>query len=118
MTMTPTTQDAVLIERARYAADWLHAFPSNAGEVEGQITAKGARGLDRVVSFIRALADRIEALSQAANAEPEGWKLVPVGPTEAMLAAGKYAWHRGASDTGFREAYAAMLAASPTVEER
>lgn len=55
------------------------------------------------------------ALSQpGAQAVPEGWKLVPIEPTEAMMDA-HFATHARA-DTVFAEVkdiWAAMLAASP-----
>jgi hypothetical protein len=58
--MTPTTQDAGLIERARdrVARRW------------------------EVWAETLALADRLEALSQAATAEPEGWRPIESAPTD------------------------------------
>jgi hypothetical protein len=56
----------------------------------------------------RPLADRLEALSQRANAEPEGWKLVPVEPTAEMVDA----FIMDCSGT-FEGAYAALLSTSP-----
>jgi hypothetical protein len=49
--------------------------------------------------------------------EPEGWRLVPVEPTDEMLHAAQDATISTGWDQA-RDCYAAMLAASPTVEER
>jgi hypothetical protein len=59
-----------------------------------------------------------EALDAARSlAEPEGWKLVPVEPTQEMVNAGVEAWD-AAGVQNCQASWAAMLAASPTVEER
>lgn len=57
-----TNQDAGLIERARL---WL-----TGDSYENQY------------AIIRELADRLEALSQAATAEPEGWRGIESAPTD------------------------------------
>lgn len=44
---------AVAVERAIEALEALEAFPSNAGEVEGRITEKGARTIDGCLRDIR-----------------------------------------------------------------
>lgn len=49
----------------------------------------------------------------AADLVPEGWKMVPVEPTEEMIAAGDQ-FMDGLSSLG--DAYDAMLAAAPEVE--
>lgn len=51
---------------------------------------------------------------QPAAAVPEGWKLVPVEPTEGMGQAGHDAWWYGEADEEmFSAVYSAMLAAAP-----
>jgi len=45
---------------------------------------------------------------------PEGWKLVPTEPTEAMLRSAQEEWLR---DTGMRRLYRAMIDAAPSRSE-
>jgi Lar family restriction alleviation protein len=61
-----TPQDAGLIERARV---WLSGDSS---------------GPDNQYAIMRALADRLEALSQTANAEPEGWRGIESAPKDGV----------------------------------
>jgi len=54
-----------------------------------------------------------EGSTASPNLPPPGWKLVPVEPTEEMIAAGDQ-FMDGLSRLG--DAYGAMLAAAPEVE--
>jgi hypothetical protein len=72
------------------------------------------------------LRDKIDAaMTRAAlstrPAPVEGWRLVPVEPTEKMMAAGEHAWkHRNLNDPNshpIRDCYKAMLSAVPVSPE-
>jgi hypothetical protein len=70
----------------------------------------------------RAEAERDALLTQiAAQAVPEGWKLAPVEPTEAMLVAARdwsaKKYGRPVGNDGAGGCWAAMLAAAPEVKE-
>lgn len=58
-----------------------------------------------------------EAERQLAEGVPDGWKLVPIEPTEAMRKAFINKWVTTSPDE-FDAPYAAMLAASPTPSKR
>ncbi len=53
-------------------------------------------------------------VAQPAPSIPEGWKLVPVEPTEKMKHAGRAAaWSNAVAYNETRDIYKAMLAAAP-----
>ena len=52
------------------------------------------------------------AMAQRANAA-EGWKLVPIEPTDAMMEAAQAEWFKGCADPTMH-VWDAMLAAAPT----
>jgi mannose/cellobiose epimerase-like protein (N-acyl-D-glucosamine 2-epimerase family) len=54
-----------------------------------------------------------EALQAAAPEVPAGWKLVPLDPTDAMLAAADGEWKKGCMDPTMH-VWDAMLAAAPS----
>lgn len=62
----------------------------------------------------------IEALKAILSAQsvPEGWRLVPIEPTPAMITAMGNEIDEGQIFSSCREAYDAMLSAAPTVKER
>lgn len=68
---------------------------------------------DLVVSEMKDGDELFTRPAPAADRVPEGWKLVPVEPTEEMIAAGDQ-FMDGLSRLG--DAYDAMLAAAPEVE--
>lgn len=78
------------------------------------------KGFDNIAVAFRAMVRAIEAAhgialspSLPVREEPTGWKLVPVEPTEEMLAAGEPHMD-GVSHLG--DAWEAMLASSPSVQ--
>jgi hypothetical protein len=83
--MTPTTQDAVLIERA---AERILSHQIGHGDTKAVIASSVAHlrktNSDEWREAVRlaeiALADRLEALSKTATAEPEGWKMIESAP--------------------------------------
>lgn len=68
---------------------------------------------DLVVSEMKDGDELFTRPAPAADLVPEGWKMVPVEPTEEMIAAGDQ-FMDGLSSLG--NAYYAMLAAAPEVE--
>ena len=51
--------------------------------------------------------------AQPATSIPEGWKLVPIEPTDRMLSAGQSEWLESAGADPCFDVYRAMLAAAP-----
>lgn len=103
--MTQTTDQ----ERAQALQDWI---PFSA-----RLTLARKHGMTVTKEFNALVRDVIqEFASRRAQVVPDGWKLVPVEPTEGML---KAAWERGireeAPDPYY--AYKAMLAAAPQPPE-
>ena len=64
---------------------------------------------------LRALADRMEAKPISA-AIPDGWKLVPIEPTESMMDAYRYAFTSKDRFDG-ANVYKAMLTAAPAPQD-
>ncbi|MFO7074184.1 hypothetical protein P3E18_28520, partial [Pseudomonas aeruginosa] len=67
--------------------------------------------LARSLIILAKVADE-KVVAQAQHSVPEGWKLVPIEPTQAQLSAGQTAW---LADPMRRSTtlYRAMLAAAP-----
>jgi hypothetical protein len=56
-------------------------------------------------------------LARRSQQEPDGWRLVPVEPTEAMIGAGVNEAHRQGGSYAASEIYRAMIAAAPQSTE-
>lgn len=61
---------------------------------------------------------QLKAQLSARQAAPDGWRLVPVEPTQAMCDAAKYTVHAGLSVFKWADGYHAMLSAAPPPPER
>jgi hypothetical protein len=61
---------------------------------------------------------QLKAQLSARQAAPDGWRLVPVEPTQAMCDAAKYTVHAGLSVFKWADGYHAMLSAAPHSPER
>ena len=88
--------------------------------------ASVAMALDMYFSYERGLDPYIEELSKLAadvragqaSKVPEGWKLVPVEPTDEMMRemTDPFMAINGDNRTAFESAYRAMIAAAPSKE--
>ena len=109
-TPQPAEQDAreAVARVERFIREWARGLAN--GDMFYGLHAGDEREAHLSVADLRT----ILALTQAA---PDGWVLVPVEPTEAMLAAGESAaWDDGNSMPAIRampKAWSAMLSASP-----
>lgn len=83
-------------------------------EHDGKIFFEGVKFNNAVFDACRAAMLKAEPVTAATV--PDGWKLVPVEPTEAMLDAA-YS-HPASTEDRMRKQYASMLAAAPTAPEQ
>ncbi|WP_418514773.1 hypothetical protein [Delftia sp. PS-11] len=96
----------------RWAAGGLRAVADDNDTLRiGSETRTVGEVLDAANAALEPAAPALEA--PAAPAAPNGWKLVPVNPTIAMLLAGDHARISTEHQTKPQAAYAAMLAAAP-----
>lgn len=72
MGMESQRDEAVTLEDALEAIGIIEAFPSNAGEVEGRITEKGARMIDSCCRDIRQYLATTQPAEQSASSPVEG----------------------------------------------
>lgn len=102
------TGDSVgLVKALRYHMDLL----DDDWRAKGNIASRSP-----LASVLDEAAEHIEILAHQETSVPEGWKLVPVEPTEAMIHA---VWHHWLNGTGHSEecmgnALRAMLATAPS----
>lgn len=70
--------------------------------------------IDELDAAIRAALEQPNHIAQHLNMVPEGWKPVPVEPTDSQIRAAQDAWwHACNSEMYWDQIYAAMLAAAP-----
>lgn len=130
-TMTDKTEaqpEALRLADALAQADRAEAAAINYGEgttlgIEAYASAKTIRALHAEIQ-------QLKAQPSARQAAPDGWRLVPVEPTDAMLLtlasdgeaeviAKHPEWHPMLLDrSGVPQRYAAMLSAAPPPPER
>jgi hypothetical protein len=116
-----TTNDTQALEAfARECAEIANALKSEYGEIK---THRGVEYFDyskhvyvgRAGALLRqaaALASRQDQQGQAWQA-PEGWKLVPVEPTDAMLDEGVHQVYEPTNRNDLERAWSEMVAAAP-----
>jgi hypothetical protein len=103
--MTDITDD--VIDALEAALEWIDAVPENT-----ELPAMPGFDRDKVNELIASAKRQRE---RQAVAVPDGWKLVPIEPTEAMLDDGQESLAR-VIDPTFEDvlsAYKAMLSAAP-----
>lgn len=100
---------------------------SNQKELDAFIVRAGfTYGWRNLESWARRMAEQAVEELEKANTVPEGWKLVPVEPTDAMLTevdeevgGSCYSCSKwNASHDDCQRVYAAMLSAAPTPGEK
>ncbi|MBH9437786.1 Lar family restriction alleviation protein [Pseudomonas aeruginosa] len=96
--------------RNRYGLD-AHYFNKNLQRILRDFESFTPDELARSLIILAKVADE-KVVAQAQHSVPEGWKLVPIEPTQAQLSAGQTAW---LADPMRRSTtlYRAMLAAAP-----
>jgi hypothetical protein len=108
-----TEQGFSVIDRVGFA----RALLADGGKGEAVLKLEGELAV--AMSIIEAMRSELNAPQAECaprEAQPDGWKLVPVEPTPDMMRAVRHLDYTSPTDVDWDEGYRVMLAAAPTPE--